>query len=152
MRCSGLDNSPTVEPDMIADFISDAAWALRSTYHTVLRASPGAAIFGRDMLFDIPFVADWNDIGRRRQKAVEKDNARENASRIAFDYKVGQKVLLRKDGILRKAEYKYEGPYEITQVFCNGTVRIQRGSINERLNIRRLTPFTERQEGEDNSF
>ena len=149
MRCSGLDNSPTVEPDMIADFISDAAWALRSTYHTVLRASPGAAIFGRDMLFDIPFVADWNDIGRRRQKAVEKDNARENASRISFDYKVGQKVLLRKDGILRKAEYKYEGPYEITQVFCNGTVRIQRGSINERLNIRRLTPFTERQEGED---
>ena len=80
---------------------------------------------------------------------MEKDNARENASRIAFDYKVGQKVLLRKDGILRKAEYKYEGPYEITQVFCNGTVRIQRGSINERLNIRRLTPFTERQEGED---
>ncbi len=25
----------------------------------VLNASPGAAIFGRDMLFDIPFIADW---------------------------------------------------------------------------------------------
>ncbi len=28
-----------------------------STYHTVLKASPGKAIFGGDMLFDVPFVA-----------------------------------------------------------------------------------------------
>ncbi len=27
-------------------FLSDAAWAIRSTYYTVLKASPGAAIFG----------------------------------------------------------------------------------------------------------
>jgi hypothetical protein len=35
--------------------------------HTVLKASPGAAIFGRDMLFDIPFVPDWKQIGDYRQ-------------------------------------------------------------------------------------
>ncbi len=39
-------------------FLSDAAWAI-PTHHTVLKASPGAAIFGQDMLFDIPFIADW---------------------------------------------------------------------------------------------
>ena len=39
---------------------SRTAWAICSTYHMVLKASPGAAIFGRDMLFDIPFIADWN--------------------------------------------------------------------------------------------
>jgi hypothetical protein len=42
-------------------------------YHTVLKASPGAAIFGRDMLFDIPFIADWKqleNIGYTRQIAV----------------------------------------------------------------------------------
>jgi hypothetical protein len=44
-------------------FLSDAAWAIWSTYHTVLKASPGAAIFGGDMLFDIPFIADWKKIG-----------------------------------------------------------------------------------------
>jgi hypothetical protein len=27
-------------------FFSDAAWAICLTYHTVLKASPGAAIFG----------------------------------------------------------------------------------------------------------
>ncbi len=43
-------------------------WAICSTYHTVLKkASPGAAIFGWDVLFDIPFLADWNKIGDYRQ-------------------------------------------------------------------------------------
>ncbi len=51
----------------IADFLTNAAWAICSTYHMVLKASPGAAIFGRDMLFDIPFIADWNKIGDYRQ-------------------------------------------------------------------------------------
>ena len=49
-----------------------------------------------------------------------------------------------KGGILRKAEDPQEGPYKITEVFTNGTVRIQRGTINERLNIRRLRPYFER--------
>ena len=51
----------------IADFLTNAAWAVCSTYHMVLKASPGAAIFGRDMLFDIPFIADWNKIWDYRQ-------------------------------------------------------------------------------------
>jgi hypothetical protein len=143
MRTNGLDMSPTITDAMITDFIVDAAWAIRSTYHTVLKSTPGAAIFGRDMLFDIPYIADWNDIGRRRQEKVNKDNSRENLTRLPFDYVIGGKVLIRKDGILRKAEIKYEGPYTITQVHCNGTLRIQRGSVSERLNIRRLTPYFE---------
>ena len=68
MRTRALDMSPTVDDTMIEDFLVDAAWAIRSTYHTVLKSTPGAAIFGRDMLFDIPFVADWNEIGPRNQK------------------------------------------------------------------------------------
>ena len=143
MRTRELDMSETIEDTMIEDFLVDAAWAIRSTYHTVLKSTPGAAIFGRDMLFDIPYVADWNDIGRRRQEQVESTNKRENKSRLPHDYAIGHKILIHKDGILRKAETKYEGPYTVTQVYCNGTVRIQRGSISERINIRRLTPYIE---------
>ena len=51
--------------------LTDAAWAICSTYHTVLQASPGAAIFGRDMLFDISFLADWNKIGEHRQHQTD---------------------------------------------------------------------------------
>ncbi len=41
-------------------------------------ASPGAAIFGRDMLFDIPYIADWNKIGDYRQRQTDLNTAREN--------------------------------------------------------------------------
>ncbi len=59
MLCtSKLDTAELVKASDIDVFLSDAAWAVHSTYHTVLKASPGAAIFGRDMLFNIPFIAD----------------------------------------------------------------------------------------------
>ncbi len=57
MRTSEIDIAESVEPADIDTFIDNAAWAICSTYHTVLKASPGAAIFGRDMLFDVPFTA-----------------------------------------------------------------------------------------------
>ena len=133
----------TCSAEMIDDFLVAAAWAIRSTYHTVLKSSPGAAVFGRDMLFDIPYIADWTAIGNRRQASVDQMNTRENSRRVDFDYAVGQKVLLKKDGILRKAEDKYVGPYNVTQVHTNGTIRIQRGTMSERINIRRATPFFE---------
>ena len=44
---------------------------------------------------------------------------------------------------LNKLEDKYDGPYTITDVHVNGTVRIQRGTVNERVNIRRITPYFE---------
>ena len=48
----------TINESYIADFLTNAAWAVCSTYHTVLKTSPGVAIFGQDMLFDAPFLAD----------------------------------------------------------------------------------------------
>eukprot|EP00804_Cyclotella_cryptica_P007730 CCRYP_001348-RA/>CCRYP_001348-RA protein AED:0.32 eAED:0.32 QI:202/-1/0/1/-1/0/1/257/56 len=45
---------------------------VRSTYHTVLKTSPGAAIFGRDMLFDVFYIDDWSKIGEYRQKQTIK--------------------------------------------------------------------------------
>jgi hypothetical protein len=87
-----------------------------STYHTVLKASPGgAAVFGRYMLFDIPFVADWKKIGDHRQSLTDRNNERENKRRIDYDYKVGDRVLIAKDSILRKSESKYcKEPWTIT--------------------------------------
>ncbi len=60
---SNLDMQDTVNAEMIDDFLVNAVWAICSTYHTVLNSSPGAAVFGRDMLFDIPYIADWTAIG-----------------------------------------------------------------------------------------
>ena len=62
LNIAELDMADSVAASDIDTFLTNVAWATRSTYHTVLKASPGAAIFGRDMLFNIPFLADWNKI------------------------------------------------------------------------------------------
>jgi len=94
------------------------------------------------MLFDIPYIADWNKIGEHKQKQKNLNTARENKDRVDYDYEVGQKVLILKEGILRKTESRYERePWTITSVHTNGTIRVQCGSKSERMNIRRVTPF-----------
>jgi hypothetical protein len=97
----------TITPDDVDVFLNNAAWAIRSTYHTVLKASPGVAIFGRNMLFNIPFIADWNKIGYYSQRQTALNTARKNSNQVDYDYKVGDKVLLTQEGILRKAESPY---------------------------------------------
>ncbi len=54
------------------------------------------------MLFDILFIADWKQIGEYRLHQTDRSNKRENSSRVDYDYKVGDKILIRKDSILRK--------------------------------------------------
>jgi hypothetical protein len=134
----------TITPDDVNVFLDNAAWAICSTYHTVLKASPGAAIFGRDMLFKIPFIADWNKIGDYRQRQTDLNTARENSKQVDYDYKIGDKVLLTQEVILRKAESPYgKKPRTITTVHTNGTIRIQHRTQSERLNIWRVTPFVD---------
>jgi hypothetical protein len=100
------------------------------------------AIFGHDMLFDIPFIADWNKSGDYRQHQTNLNTACKNSKQVDYDYKVGNKVLLTQEGILHKAESPYsKQPWTITTVHTNGTIRIQRGTQSERLNIWRVSPF-----------
>jgi len=92
------------------------------------------------MIFNLSSVVDWRAITLRKQKQVDRDNLRENAKRISYDYAVGNQIYIKQEGIARKLDDFKEGPYQITQVFTNGTVRIQRGAVNERIHIRRLEP------------
>jgi hypothetical protein len=136
LRTSELNMAKSVKASDIDVFLSGAAWAICSTYHTVLKASPGAAIFGQDMLFDIPFIADWQKIGEYKQRLTDLSNAHENEGRIDYDYKVGQKVLLRKEGILCNAESRWhKKPWLITTVHTNGTITVQCKNKEERMNI-----------------
>jgi hypothetical protein len=78
LQTAELDMASSVIPNDGNVFLDNVAWAIYSTYHRVLKASPGAAIFGQDMLFDILFVADWRKIGERRQSVTDCGNQREN--------------------------------------------------------------------------
>ena len=93
------------------------------------------------MIFNIKTVVNWNIICKRKQSQVDFDNQRENKCRVAYDYKVDQRVYLINTDIKRKCQAPHEGPYEITgDVFTNGTVRIQKGISNKCVNIRHITP------------
>ena len=78
-----------------------------------------------------------------KQTQVDRDNLWENSRCTAHDYAVGEQVFVKIKGVKRKLDPPKKGPYTITDVYTNGTVRIQRGIINERINIRRLEPFFE---------
>ena len=126
--------------------LNEVAWAIRSTYHTTNRASPGQLVYGRDMLFNIPYQPNWKDIALNKQKIINKSNAAENEKRLEHDYAIDDEILIIRDGHFRKLEGPFLGPYSIVQVYTNETVRIQRGTVTERINIRRLTPYTVKQE------
>ncbi len=96
-----------------------------------------------NMLVDIPFIADWKKIGEHRQLLTDCNTSREKG-RIDYDYKVGQKELIRKVGILRKTESRhFKDPWVITSVHTNGTIRVQCRNKSEQINIRRVKPFHE---------
>ena len=96
------------------------------------------------MVLPIQFQADWARIKLRKQEVIDKSNARENSTCMRHDYKVGDKVLVAKPGIIHKMSTPCEGPYEVTKVYTNGTIRICRGTVNEQINIRQLTPYNKR--------
>jgi hypothetical protein len=94
------------------------------------------------MVLRIQFIADWGAIEQQRQKEMGRNNRRENDSRISHDYKVGDKVLLKKPGKhLRKLEAPRTVPHTVTEIYTNGTLCIQKGKANKRVNIRRLFPY-----------
>ena len=55
------DNNP-FEP-----FTTAVAYAIRSTYHTTLKAAPGQLVFGRDVTSPAQFKADWATMTQHKQ-------------------------------------------------------------------------------------
>ena len=70
---------------------------------------------------------------------------RENKKHIDYNYEFGDKVLILKDGMLRKAESpKQKEPWTITTVHTNGAIRVTRRIKTERINFWRVEPFFEK--------
>jgi len=140
IRTFELESNFLEEEDPWKGILSATAFAIRSTFHTTLKKSPGQLVFGRDMIFNIKHTANWEYIKQRKQKIINKNNQRENSGRIQYQYQKGEKVLLKK-GTENKYETPYMGPFEILQVNNNGTVRLKVNSVVDTYNIRRIIPY-----------
>lgn len=142
LRAFELEERDLDESNPWDEFLTAAAYAIRSTHHTTLQASPAQLVFGRDMLLPVKFVADWTRIAARKQDIINKSNDQENRNRIAHQYKRGDRVLLTTPGILPKVRSPRTGPYIVVDVQeDNGTVTIRDGPVHQTVNIRRLVPF-----------
>eukprot|EP00957_Ditylum_brightwellii_P172209 13109555-Ditylum_brightwellii.AAC.1 len=53
------------------------AWAICSTYHTMLGAIPGQLVYGRDMLHDVKHAADWELIRLHKEQIIDYSTAKE---------------------------------------------------------------------------
>src|SRR5687767_15760416 len=51
--------------------LSATVFAVRSMYHTTLKKSPGQLVFGRDMIFNIKHIANWELICQNKQKLID---------------------------------------------------------------------------------
>jgi transposase InsO family protein len=53
LRTAEIDGTEMDENDPWGPFLASAAYAIRSTFHTTLKATPGQLVFGRDMVLPI---------------------------------------------------------------------------------------------------
>jgi hypothetical protein len=104
-------------------FLQSTAWAIRSTYHTTLQATPCQLVFDRDMIHNVAFRSNWYWIQKRKQDIINKYNQKETKSRIPYEYKVGEQVLLETLGILRKLSTPCTGPNPLKNVYKSNLKR-----------------------------
>jgi hypothetical protein len=125
---------------LIDTALANAMYTTRATFHSGLMTTPGALSFRRDMVMNIPFVADLTLICDNRQRLIDERIICSNACCHAYDYQPGQKVLklvYKPD----KREPRAQGPYGIIAV-TNGTLTIQLNAHTiECISIQNVKPF-----------
>ena len=127
--------------DLIDQALSTAQYAVRASVHSTLKATPGSIAFSRDMLLNIPLIADFEMLRQKRQALIDRNLIAANRKRISHDYQPGQQVL-KAIYSPSKMQPSFEGPFDIIRAHTNGTITIRRANgVEERLNIQRVRPY-----------
>ena len=71
IRTFNLEANYLDETDPWKGILSATAFAVRSTYHTTLKKSPGQLIFGRDMILNVKHEINWEYIKQQKQKKTK---------------------------------------------------------------------------------
>ena len=94
-----LDNKVFDYIDTWGETLTSIAWIKRASYHRNIMATPGQAVFGRDILFNLASVIDWKVSIAAKQRQVDVDNVRKNAKQVTHDYAIGNRVYVEMTGI-----------------------------------------------------
>lgn len=116
-------------------------FAMRCAVHQTLGFSPAALIFHRDMVLDIPIIANLEILRRKRQELIDGNLRRKNMSRKEHKHKIVDQILVRADDP-HKLDPQTKVPFTITATHTNGTVSLTTAPhITQTINIRRIIPF-----------
>ena len=97
-------------------------------------------VFQRDMIMNVPLIANLHSIQRRRQQLIDKNLPRTNARHIQLNYSIGDRVMVVEYDPT-KLDAKKRGTFAIVKVFTNGTVRLQIAlHVQETFNIK-IRPY-----------
>eukprot|EP00957_Ditylum_brightwellii_P018598 1397521-Ditylum_brightwellii.AAC.1 len=72
-----------------------------------MEATPAELVFGRDVIIEHNFTSSQEEIRRKKQKLIQKNNQCKNVKRINHNYRPGDKVLYE-----RRKGSKHARPYD----------------------------------------
>ncbi len=91
--CHNTESTEAESPQNIAtakeyidEALSIAMHTMRGGIHSTLGSSPGSLTFNRDMLQNIPLIADWHAVTQRREHLINENLIRENQKQYRYDY------------------------------------------------------------------
>jgi transposase InsO family protein len=113
IRTFELQDKYLDEEDPWAGILSAAAFALRSTYHTTLQASPGQLVFGRDMMLN------------KKHKANKMEQPYEGPYKI-LQVNTNGTVRLKMGPVLDTVNIRRLQPYKSPMSDCGGECNMRR--------------------------
>ena len=111
LRTQNLKEHSFDQIDPLGQILNEVAWVIHRSHHTINRASLGQSVLGRDMVFNIPYNHDWDEIIPNKQKIINKSKMAENTKRLKHDYAIDEKIRISCDNYLHKLEGPYLGPF-----------------------------------------
>ena len=131
-----MNNTQQVTDNVLATCMH----ATRCAVNALMETSPGAIVNNRDMLLDIPLVANLGLVQERRQQLVNDNLRRQNAQRVDYKWKVRDQfniVIWEKT----KGSQQLEGSFTITATKTNGTDDFRHSAnVTENISIREIQP------------
>jgi hypothetical protein len=85
-------------------------------------------VFGRDVLLNVSFQANWDYIKERKQHRILQNNKKENAKHIPDTYNIGDQVMVKEDPHCKLKGARFSGPYTVNQVYDNGTIQLSKAT------------------------
>ena len=123
--------------------LASTIFALRATANTAMQLTPANFVCGCNSIINQGHNIDWETIRRRKQDLINKANKQKNCNQINHTYKKGDKVSLKNARKTKFNQEAYLGPYIITDVRNNGTVRAHKDKVADTFIIQNLTPYKE---------